>query len=244
MTLTEGSPHPCADPRTLVVLQPGYLPWLGFFDQMRRADVFVYYDDVQFDKHGWRNRNRIKSPAGPQWLTVPVLHHGKGQPLIMDTLIDTRSGWPRKHAATLRQCYAGAPYVKQYLPELDALLNRPWTHIAELDIAVAALMAGWLKLAPNVVRASQVGIGGARSERLVNFCLHFGARRYFSGSAARDYLDVAEFERHGIEVVWQEYRHPVYPQQHEPFVPYLSAIDLLFNCGDDSRLILEDGHLP
>jgi hypothetical protein len=229
--------------KTLVVLQPGYLPWLGFFDQMRRSDVFVYYDDVQFDKHGWRNRNRIKSPSGPQWLTVPVLHHGKGQPLITETLIDGRTDWARKHIGTLRQYYAKAPYVKRYLPELEELLNQPWTRIVDLDIAVVDRMAGWLKLSPNVVRASELGVGGAQSERLINLCVHFGAQRYLSGSAARDYLEVGAFEQRGIEVVWQDYRHPVYPQQHEPFVPYLSAIDLLLNCGDDSVSILKGEHI-
>src|SRR5262249_35075232 len=92
-----GDQAEAAPARTLVVLQPGYLPWLGFFDQMRRSDVFVYYDDGQFDKHGWRNRNRIKSPAGPLWLSVPVLHHGRGQPRIVDAEIDTRTAWARKH---------------------------------------------------------------------------------------------------------------------------------------------------
>jgi hypothetical protein len=228
--------------KTLVVLQPGYLPWLGFFDQMRRSDVFVYYDDVQFDKHGWRNRNRIKSPSGPQWLTVPVLHHGKGQPLINETLIDTRTGWARKHVGTLRQYYAKAPHAKRYLPELEALLERTWTRIVDLDLAVVDLMAGWLKLSPNVVLASATGIGGAQSERLINLCVHFGAQRYLSGNAARDYLDVGAFGKRGIEVVWQDYRHPIYPQQHEPFVPYLSAIDLILNCGDDSASILKGEH--
>ena len=243
MTEHASGPPPSRS-RTLVVLQPGYLPWLGFFDQMRRSDIFVYYDDVQFDKHGWRNRNRIKSPAGPHWLTVPVKHHGKGQPLIIDTLIDARTDWPRKHVGTLRQYYARAPHLKRYLPELEVLLHRPWTHIVDLDIAVAGLMARWLKLSPTVVRASQVGIGGARSGRLLNLCLHFGADRYLSGTAARDYLDVAQFDRHGVEVVWQDYRHPVYPQQYESFVPYLSAIDLLLNCGDDSARILESVSTP
>src|SRR5712691_13506913 len=111
-------------PRTVAVLQPGYLPWLGFFDQMRRSDVFIYYDDVQFDKHGWRNRNRVKSPAGPHWLSVPVLHHGLGWPRIVDTLIDTKTRWARKHVGTLRQFYAKAPYLKRYLPELEEMLNR------------------------------------------------------------------------------------------------------------------------
>lgn len=228
--------------KTLVVLQPGYLPWLGFFDQMRRSDVFVYYDDVQFDKHGWRNRNRIKSPDGPLWLTVPVLHHGKGQPLILDTLIDNKSGWARKHVGSLRQYYAKAPHAREYLPELEALLSQTWTHIVDLDLAVAGLMARWLKLAPDVSRASHLGIGGGQSERLVNLCRHFNARRYLSGSAARDYLDVGLFERSGIKVTWQDYRHPVYPQLHGAFVPSLSAIDLLFNCGEQSPDILASGN--
>jgi len=106
-------------PRTLVVLQPGYLPWLGFFDQMRRADAFIYYDDVQFDKHGWRNRNRVKAPDGrPHWLTVPVLHSGRNWPRILDVGIDNRTPWARKHVGTLRQFYSRAPHLERYLPEL------------------------------------------------------------------------------------------------------------------------------
>ena len=95
---------------TLVVLQPGYLPWLGFFDQFRRADVFVYYDDVQYDKHGWRNRNRIKTQQGPQWLTVPVRHSGLELPRILDVVIDGRTTWARKHVMSIRQAYARAPF--------------------------------------------------------------------------------------------------------------------------------------
>jgi hypothetical protein len=227
---------------TLVVLQPGYLPWLGFFDQMRRSDIFVYYDDVQYDKHGWRNRNRVKSPAGPQWLTVPVRHHGLGQPRIMDVEIDTRAPWARKHVATLRQLYARAPYRDRYLPELEELLMRPWTRIVDLDVAVAAAMARWLRLEPDVHFASALGVAGEQSGRLLALCRHFGADCYLSGSMAREYLDVPLFEQHGIRVEWQDYRHPVYAQQHGAFVPQLSAIDLLLNCGDGSRAILESGN--
>ena len=230
-----------ATPKTLVVLQPGYLPWLGFFDQMRRADVFAYYDDVQFDKHGWRNRNRIKTPTGALWLTVPVLHHGQGQPRILDTLIDTRSNWQRKHMASLKQYYAKAPYAMRYLPEIEAIVNRPCTHLAELDIALTGLMAGWLGLPVPTLRTSSMGVGGTQSQRLIDLCRQVGATRYLSGDAASDYLDVALFAGHGIEVVWQNYQHPVYPQQYGDFVPYLSAIDLLLNCGDESAQILKGG---
>jgi hypothetical protein len=223
---------------TIVVLQPGYFPWLGFFDQMRRADVFVYYDDVQFDKHGWRNRNRIKSADGPGWLTVPVRHSGLGKPQINEIEIDARTPWPRKHVGTIRQCYGGAPYLGRYLPELTELLMRPWGLLVDLDLAVAALLANWLGLRPRIERASALGIGGTKTGRLVAICRHFGAARYLSGNAAQTYLDVDEFVREGIDVEWQNFQHPVYPQQHGDFVPGLSALDLLLNCGDDSRFRL------
>ncbi len=226
-------------PRTLVVLQPGYLPWLGFFDQMRRADVFVYYDDVQFDWHGWRNRNRIKTPNGPLWLTVPVQHTGNLDTRIVDAQIDRTSKWATKHVRSLRQCYAKAPFLDRYLPELEALLTRDWTHIAALDLAVTDLMARWLALSPEIFRSSELAIEGERSERLLSLCRHFGATRYLSGNAAQDYLDVDLFARHGISVDWQNFKHPEYSQQHGAFVPYLSTIDLLLNCGDQSAQILK-----
>jgi hypothetical protein len=228
--------------RTLVVLQPGYLPWLGFFDQMRRSTVFVYYDDVQYDKHGWRNRNRIKTPSGALWLTVPVLHAGKGQPLILDALIDQTTDWARKHIRTLRQYYSKAACFSRYMPELEALLERSWTHIVDLDMAVVDLMARWLSLTPAVHRSSALGIGGDKSERLLNMCRHFGADRYLSGDAAQNYLDVDLFGRHGVTVEWQNFQHPVYPQLHGPFVPFLSALDLILNCGEESASILERGN--
>lgn len=228
----------------VVVLQPGYLPWLGFFDQLRSADIFVYYDDVQYDTHGWRNRNRIKTQNGPIWLTVPVRHSGLEQPRILDVEIDGRSTWARKHVASLRQAYAGAPFTRQYIPAIEELLHRPWERLIDLDMAVVDLMAGWFGLQRRIERASLLGIGGDQSERLLNICRHFCASTYVSGAAARDYLDVPLFERHGIQVEWQQYAHPVYQQQHGEFVPYLSAIDVVLNCGNDAAAILEGRAQP
>jgi len=227
---------------TVVVLQPGYMPWLGFFDQMARSDVFVYYDDVQFDKHGWRNRNRVKSPSGQaHWLTVPVRHRGLGSPRILEVEIECRSAWARKHVGTLRQFYAKAPFLKRYLPELEELLQRPWPRLVDLDLAVTGLVARWLGLDPRILRSSELAVSGSGSERLLAICRHVGARRYLSGSAARDYLDTGLFNRHGIEVAWQDYRHPVYPQLHGAFLSHLSAVDLLLNCGDESSAIVQAG---
>jgi hypothetical protein len=228
---------------TLVVLQPGYLPWLGFFDQLRRSDVFVYYDDVQYDKHGWRNRNRIKTQAGPIWLTVPVRHSGLAFPPIMDVAIDGKGSWARKHVASIAQAYAGAPFVRRYLPQLEALLQQPWERLVDLDIAVAGAMARWLGVERQIERASLLGIGGERSERLLAICRHFGATKYLSGDSARGYLDTNLFAQHGIEVEWQRFVHPAYPQLHGEFVPFLSALDLVLNCGDDSLSVLE-GRAP
>ena len=225
--------------QTLVVLQPGYLPWLGFFDQFRRADIFVYYDDVQYDKHGWRNRNRIKTQQGAQWLTVPVKHAGLGLPRTLDVTIDGRTPWARKHVASIRQAYARAPFASQYLPSLEDMLERSWERLVDLDIAVADLMCGWLGLSRRVERSSALGIEGEKSVRLIRLCQHFGARRYLSGNAAQDYLDTALFEREGVRVEWQNFQHPTYPQLHGAFVPYLSALDLVLNCGDGARAILD-----
>jgi hypothetical protein len=223
---------------TVAILQPGYLPWLGYFELMRSADIFVLYDDVQFDKHGWRNRNRVKCEHGAQWLTVPVRHHGRGKQLILDVEVDVSKPWVRKHLATIRQCYARAPHLEPYASELEQLLDRKWERLVDLDVAAAGLLAGWLGVEATIVRSSQLGATGSRNERLVEICRGFGADRYRSGEAAKEYLDVDLFDRNGITVEWQNLDHPVYPQLHGGFVSHLSAIDMILNCGENSAAVL------
>jgi len=224
--------------KTLVVLQPGYLPWLGYFDLLRKADVFVHYDDVQFDKHGWRNRNRVKGPKGAIWLTVPVLHHGRGGQTILDVEIDDRRDWRRKHLSTIGQLYAHTPFVEAILPRLREIIERPWPRLVDLDLALIDWLAAETGIPTPCYRASELDIGGNRIERLVNLCKHFGASRYISGNAARDYLDVTRFASAGIEVLWHDYAHPTYAQQHGEFVPYLSVLDLVLNAGARSLSVL------
>ena len=122
---------------------------------------------------------------------------------------------------------------------LEDVLMQPWERLVDLDLAVARLMADWLGVQPRVERVSALGIEGGQTDRLVNICRHFGATKYLSGSAARDYLDIALFENHGIAVEWQEFAHPVYPQLHGTFAPYMSAVDLILNCGAESGAVLE-----
>jgi len=220
---------------TLVVLQPSYLPWLGCFDQMSKADVFVWYDDVQFDKHGWRNRNRIKGPKGPLWLTVPVLHKQRGPQSIDNVEIDNSKPWRRKHLTTVEQLYARAPFYSSVLPRLSDLLGRQWERLADLSIATTEWFANELAIETPRYRASQLDIDGDRNGRLIEICRHFRATRYVSGDAARAYLDIERFGTAGIEVVWHSYQHPQYPQLYGEFIPHLSTLDLLLNVGSEAR---------
>jgi hypothetical protein len=223
---------------TLVVLQPGYLPWLGYFDLLQKADVFVHYDDVQFDKHGWRNRNRVKGPKGAIWLTVPVFHSGRAGQSILDVEIDDRQDWRRKHLSTVAQSYARAPFIDTVLPRLRNIIERPWLRLVDLDLALIDWLAMEIGIATPRHRASDLDVGGDRNERLINLCRHFRATRYVSGNAAQDYLDEAQFAAAGIGVVWHNYIHPSYPQRHGEFVPYLSVLDLILNVGRESLAVL------
>jgi hypothetical protein len=207
---------------------------------MRRADLFVYYDDVQFDKHGWRNRNRIKSPNGPTWLTVPVRHKGLNRPKILDIEIDNRQPWARKQLRTIAQLYANAPFLNNYLPELEEIISYPWTLLVDLDLAVTAAIIRWLGVECAIHRSSELNIGGERNERLINICNHFKADHYLSGDSAKSYLDLHLFQKNRITVEWQQYKHPIYSQLHGEFIPFLSAIDLLFNLGPEGERVLRE----
>jgi hypothetical protein len=154
----------------LVALQPVYLPWLGYFDQMQRSDLFVFFDDGQYTRHNWRNRNRIKAPDGrPYWLTVPVRHNGVQR--IMDVAVDNSQPWARRHINLVKTFYTKSPFLKRYLPELEELLHRPWEFLVELDLAVIELMCDWLGLRARTARNSEVVVrGDAVSWRSTSAC--------------------------------------------------------------------------
>ncbi len=224
---------------TVVILQPSYLPWLGFFDQMKRADHFVLYDDVQYDKHGWRNRNRIKMDGRAHWVTVPVLHRGRAHQLIRDVEIDHARTWWKKQLKSLRQCYAKSHGIDYYYPKLESVLTVRWRYLIDLNSALIDLIREWLNIDTPIYRSSELGIKGARTERLISICKAFNATHYLSGDAAKVYLKEAAFEAFGIQVSWHHYEHPIYPQQGAHFVPYLSVIDLLMNVGDKAQAHFE-----
>jgi hypothetical protein len=218
------------------ILQPGYLPWLGFFEQVLRSDIFVIYDDVQYDKHGWRNRNRVKGPQGPIWLTVPVRTKGLGKPNITEVLIDpAQPRWAQKHCLTLQQLYGKAPFFSEYYPPLEQTLLASWEKLLDLDLTLIRLIAGWLGLTTEIVLSSSLGCEAEDpTQRLVEICQAVEADIFYEGSSGKNYLDLPKFAAADIRVIFQEYQCQPYPQLFGEFISHLSAVDLLFNCGPDS----------
>jgi hypothetical protein len=221
------------------ILQPGYLPWLGFFEQVYKSDVFVIYDDVQYDKHSWRNRNRIKTPQGALWLTVPVITRFEDRTLTKDILIDNKTNWRKKHLLSIRHNYSRAPFFLQYIPLFEETYSREWETLIDLDLFLIERLINALGMTDKrLVRSSTLKVTGARVDRLIAICKRFQADTFYEGASGKNYIDENIFSDQGIRVVYQEYSHPVYRQIHGDFVPYLSLIDLLFNHGPESLAIL------
>jgi len=225
--------------KVIGILQPGYLPWLGFFEQLHASDIFVIYDDVQYDKHGWRNRNLIKTPQGPRWLTVPVLAKFSQRLLIRDVKINNRENWRKKHLVSIRQNYAKAPFFLRYIDFFTEVYQRDWEYLIDLDMHLIVNLALFLGIDPDkIVRSSTLGLTGDRIARLICICQKLGAATFYEGASGRNYIDEATFRQQGIKLTFQDYQHPRYLQLYGDFIPNLSIIDLLFNCGDKSMDIL------
>lgn len=220
-----------------VILQPSYIPWRGYFHLIQKADIFVFYDDVQYDKHGWRNRNRIKSPTGSIWLTIPVLSRAVQEDSIAIKNIqfapDTR--WREKHLRSIQQCYAKAPYLKTYTPLLQEIYSDKSEHLADFTIGTTVMLARMLGLnATRFVRSSTLPHTGEKTDRLISLLQHLGATHYISGPAAKTYIEPEKFSAAGIRLEYMNYSYSPYPQLHGAFDPQLSVLDLLFMTGPDA----------
>jgi hypothetical protein len=218
----------------VTILQPSYLPWLGFFEQMHRSDQFVLYDDVQFTRRDWRNRNRVRVQEGSVWLTVPVIQKNKYEQSLLETKIDNSTSWKRKHLETIRCHYSKTPFFDLHFPWCEKVFNSEWNFLLDLSLETIQYLKGELKINTPLLRSSELGGIGDKAERLISICKQLGATQYLSGESARNYISEKDFSDQGIELEYQEYQHPEYPQRYEGFVPFLSTIDLLFNCGDKS----------
>lgn len=214
-----------------VILQSSYLPWKGYFDLIQSADVFVYYDEVQYTKNDWRNRNRICSKNGPHWLTIPIGREAVKQKISEVRLGDVR--WQQDHFKTLSQSYRPARFFEQIEPLLrDFYQNRAWTHLAELNRHCTESIARLLGLTTRFLDSKSFNLEGDRVRRLVSLLKQLGATEYLSGPSARDYLAGSEglFADAGIRLLFKSYAgYPEYPQLHAPFEHAVSILDVLAN---------------
>jgi hypothetical protein len=222
----------------VVLLQPSYIPWRGYFDQIRRADLFIFYDDVQYDKHGWRNRNQIKTSQGKLWLTIPV--HSKGVTggiAIKDVRIDWSKPWSRSHLKSFLTAYNKAPHFKQFLPLLESFYEgRHDEFLADFTIDTSISLARTLGItSTQFMRSSELrDITGQKTERIINILKQVGATQYLSGPSATSYIEPEKFQQAGITLEYIDYKYPEYPQLYPPFDPYVSIVDLLFMTNTDA----------
>ena len=232
--------------RRALIHQPNYLPGLSYFDKIARADVFVILDNVQYAKRNWTNRNRIKTPAGSHWLTVPVQSKGRYTQMVSETLVDGSRPWAYEHVTALQLNYGRASFFSTYAKELFEAIEQPCTELADLNCRLIELLCRQLGIETEAVSASSLGLSddtvrAGASELLAGICELVRADTYLSGPGGRNYMDMEPFRRSRIEVVFHEYRHPVYDQLFGPFEPNLSVCDLLFNEGPRSVDILRSG---
>lgn len=224
---------------TVAIHQPECLPWLGFVDKIRQSDIFVLLDSVQFEKNYFQNRNRIRTAAGVQWLTVPVLTKGQFGQAINDVRIRTAEPWQRRHCRGLALSYGRAPFFDRYFPAMSRIYEQAWELLADFNVAVIDWLARAFGYERRFVLASSLSVEGKSSELLARLCVALDAGVYLSGVSGRDYLDETPFREAGIAVRYQEFRHPVYRQCYEPFIPQMSSLDLLFNVGPEAPAVLE-----
>lgn len=220
------------------------MPWLGYLHRMAQADLFIILDHVQFERGNYQNRTMIRMNGEPRWLTVPVLQRSQKE-LIVEKQIDQRLAdsprwWSMAHFQTIRQAYRETRYLGLYAPALRQIFETRWTRLVELNAAMLEFLRDAFAIRTKIVRSSELQVEGAKSQLILNLCRAVGADTLLAGlGGSRDYLDKAEFARHGVRIEYQRFEHPVYPQcGGGPFSKGLSSLDLLLNCGPASRDLL------
>jgi hypothetical protein len=223
----------------VAIHQPQYLPWLGYFDKMRRADVFCFLDNVQYKKNDWQNRNRIKNAQGWQWLTVPV--HYRYPQKISEVTINNSVKWKKKHLQALISNCNRTPYFKQSLDIFERVYSETWESLSDLNIILINRLRSALGIDPRpTVKASDFDLREDPTDRLIDICKALNADTYLSGQDGIKYMNMERFRQSGIRVEVQNFQHPVYPQVFKGFQSHMSAVDLLVNCGAKSLEKIEE----
>ncbi len=229
----------------LSVHQPQYIPWLGYFHKIAKSDLFVFLDNVQYKEREFQNRNKVRTPQGWIWLTVPVISKGKGRQNIHEVAIDNEIQWQENHLRGLKTCYAHAEFFKEHVSFFQDLYSRKWDKLVDLNIVIIEYVLKYLAINTPVYFETKLNIASIHTERIIDICKTLDADTYFSGTGGRDYLEEGKFLEAKLKLVYQDFKHPEYRQQFmkdkEGFIPYMSILDLIFNEGPRSREILLGG---
>lgn len=227
--------------KTVVIHQPDFMPYLGFFDRLLHADIFVILETAQYvdgTSRSWMSRDKIKTEKGEQWIKVCV-QKAPRDTAIKDILLVEDDKWKKNNLGLLHQNYRKAPYYKEILPYVEELYGGEYRLFWEFSLASIKMLMKLFDINIDMRYATELNPQGKNNDMIVDIMNKLGAKRYLSGTGAADYYDASVYEKAGIEVVWQDFKHPVYPQQFGEFIPYLTSLDLLFNCGiQKSREIL------
>lgn len=222
-------------PKKIAIVQSNYIPWKGYFDMIAAVDEFILYDDMQYTRRDWRNRNQIKTPQGLQWLTVPVRVKGKYHQTIRETEIDGRE-WQENHWKALAQNYRRAACFEEVAAIIEPLYREMASPLlSDLNRRFIEVVCGYLGITTRISNSWDYTLVEGKTERLADLCAQAGGTEYISGPAARDYMDESVFAGRGIALTWFDYAgYPQYPQLWGEFAHGVSILDLLFNCGRDA----------
>lgn len=224
--------------------QPVYLPWLGFFDKIEIADLFVIFDDVPYSKKMWYNRNYINGINNKILLSVPVKFNTSSEIKHKDVLIDNTLSWQKKHWKSIYVAYSSYPYFSNYAKDLEKIYNKKWEKLVDLNLALIFLFLKYLEINTKIVRASEYIFHGNKSQLIIDMCKKLNFENYVFGELGKNYCDINEFNKNGIQPYFQKYIHPVYQVPFKKkFYKNMCILDLLFFYGKNSRKILKKNNL-
>lgn len=224
-------------PKKVAIIQSNYIPWKGYFDIIQMVDEFMLFDEAQYTRRDWRNRNKIKTPQGAQWLTIPVQVKGKFLQRIDETEV-TDSAWVDEHLKSLRHHYARAACFKDYFPRIEALYQEvaAETYLSQINYLLLKGICEMLGITTRLTWSTDYQTVEGKTDRLISLCQQCGADEYISGPSAKDYMDEPLFERSGIKLTYMDYSgYPEYPQLYPPFDHAVSIIDVILHMGADAR---------
>ena len=216
------------------IIQSSFIPWRGYFDFIASTDIFVFFDDIQYSRGGWRNRNKIKTPNGLQWLTVPVVHQQLNQ-IICETHIDNSTNWQKKHLHAWEINYRPSPYFSEAIALLNNFEDSKNKTISELNIALIKRICNYLDIPTKLISSSDLSVSGTKTDRLINILEKLGASAYLSGPSADAYLNKKLFAEKCIQLEYKSYDYAPYPQLWGNFQGEVTVLDLIANCGPDAK---------